>query len=92
MGPIVPILRLTYLFLNIYDTYKVLKVPAPSQRNGGQPTIRAMTQRKRDMKGIMTIWTIWVRFHPVFCLSASTFSPPSIPALHSVASRHTNAR
>lgn len=62
MGPIVPIFRLAYLFLNIYDTFKVLKIP-PS-RNGGPPSLRAMTQRKRDMKGIMTIWTVWVCFHP----------------------------
>ena len=64
MGPVVPILRLTYLFLNIYDTYKVLKIPPPSPRNGGQPSIRSMTQRKRDMKGIMTIWIVWVCFQP----------------------------
>ena len=63
MGPIVPILRLAYLFLNIYDTYKVLKPPAPSARNGGQPSPRAVTQRKRDMKGIVTVWTVWVCFH-----------------------------
>lgn len=72
MGPVVPILRLAYLFLNIYDTYKVLKTPAPSQRSGGQPSLRAMTQRKRDMKGIMTIWIVWVRLLPcLFC-----FRPP----------------
>lgn len=59
MGPVVPILRLLYLFLNIYDTYKVLKSPPPSARNAGQPSARAMTQRKRDMKGIMTIWIVW---------------------------------
>ena len=65
MGPVVPILRLAYLFLNIYDTYKVLKIPPPSTRSGGQPSTRAMTQRKRDMKGIMTIWTVWVYFLPL---------------------------
>lgn len=59
MGPVVPVLSLLYLFLNIYDTYKVLKCPPPSARNGGQPSARAMTQRKRDMKGIMTIWIVW---------------------------------
>jgi len=64
MGPIVPILRLAYLFLNIYDTYKVLKPPTPSARSGGQPSVRAMTQRKRDMKGVMTVWTVWVCLHP----------------------------
>ena len=63
MGPVVPILRLAYLFLNIYDTYKVLKIPLPSPRSGGQPSPRAMTQRKRDMKGIMTIWIVWVCFY-----------------------------
>ena len=68
MGPVVPILRLAYLFLNIYNTYKVLKIPPPSARNGGQPSTRAMTQRKRDMKGIMTIWIVWV-------------CPPSYPSL-----------
>ena len=65
MGPIVPILRLAYLFLNIYDTYKVLKAPVPSARSGGQPSLRAMTQRKRDMKGVMTVWTVWVCFLPM---------------------------
>ena len=72
MGPIVPILRLTYLFLNIYDTYKVIKIPPPSARSGGQPSLRALTQRKRDMKGIMTIWTVWVRPHH--------FSYPPLPS------------
>lgn len=60
MDPIVPIVRFTYLFLNIYDTYKVLKDPAPSARNGGQPGLNPIAQRKRDMKSIITIWTVWV--------------------------------
>lgn len=60
MGLVVPALRLCFLFLNIYETFKVLKLPRPSPRNNGQPSVRAMTQRKRDMKGVMTIWMVWV--------------------------------
>lgn len=52
--------RLTYLFLNIYDTYQVLKYPPPSTSNGGQPSIRAMAKRKRKMKGVVTVWMVWV--------------------------------
>lgn len=72
MGPVVPILRLAYLFLNIYDSYKVLKIPAPSARSGGQPSLRAMTQRKRDMKGVMTIWTVWVFLFSSYVLFSLT--------------------
>lgn len=60
MPLVVPALRLLYVFLNIYETFKVLKLPPPSARNGGQPSTRAMGQRKRAMKGCMTIWLVWV--------------------------------
>jgi hypothetical protein len=56
----VPILRLLMLFLNVYDSYKTLKEPQPSSRNGGRPSIRAMSQRKRDMKGCLAVWIVWV--------------------------------
>ncbi|KAI0939848.1 hypothetical protein AcV5_001123 [Taiwanofungus camphoratus] len=59
MPLVVPALRLLYVFLNIYETFKVLKLPPPSARNGGQPSTRAMGQRKRAMKGCMTIWLVW---------------------------------
>lgn len=62
MGLIVPALRLTMLFLNIYDSYKTLKLPAPSHRNGGKPSQRALTQRKRDMKGCLAVWIVWCCF------------------------------
>ena len=93
MGPIVPILRLAYLFLNIYDTYKVLKGPVPSARSGGQPSVRAMTQRKRDMKGIMTIWTVWVCLRPSSRVSLPLAHPdrPRFPlwtVLHSDIRKH----
>jgi hypothetical protein len=57
----VSILRHAMLFLNIYDSYKVLKTPPPSVRHGGQPSQRALTQRKRDMKGCLAVWIVWVR-------------------------------
>ena len=81
MGPLVPILLLAYLFLNIYDTYKVLKIPPPSSRGGAQPSQRAMTQRKRDMKGIMTIWIVWVwlRFTSHVLLSPTRPDRPRFP-------------
>ena len=74
MDPIIPIIRFTYLFLNVYDTYKVLKVPAPSTRNGGQPGLSPMALRKRDMKSIITIWTVWVCL-----LSSYAMLPPAGP-------------
>ncbi|KAJ7682112.1 hypothetical protein DFH06DRAFT_1160261 [Mycena polygramma] len=62
MGLIVPILRVTMLLLNIYETFKVLKLPRPSPRNSGQPTIRALSQRKRNMKGCLAVWIVWCCF------------------------------
>ncbi|KAJ7571798.1 hypothetical protein C8J56DRAFT_753836, partial [Mycena floridula] len=56
------ILRLAMLFLNVYDSFKTLKLPPPSARNGGQPSIRAMTQRKRDLKGCLAVWIVWCCF------------------------------
>jgi len=88
MAPTVPILRLVYLFFNIYDTRKVLKAPAPSARNGGVPSSKAMTQRKRDMKGVMTIWIVWVCFKIsplVPSVSVDTSWSSSIPSLDRVA-------
>src|ERR1700712_4449659 len=61
MALIVPILRLMMLLLNIYDTFKVLKLPRPSARNSGQRTVRALSQRKRNMKGCLAVWIVWVR-------------------------------
>ncbi|KAF8806128.1 hypothetical protein BYT27DRAFT_7141663 [Phlegmacium glaucopus] len=55
----VPILRLLMLFLNIYDSYKTLKDPPSSARNGGRPSVRAVSQRKRDMKGCLAVWIVW---------------------------------
>ncbi|KAJ3484476.1 hypothetical protein NLJ89_g11975 [Agrocybe chaxingu] len=55
----VPVLRLLMLFLNVYDSYKTLKDPPPSSRNGGRPTVRAVSQRKRDMKGCLAVWIVW---------------------------------
>ncbi|KAI0082519.1 hypothetical protein K474DRAFT_1578900, partial [Panus rudis PR-1116 ss-1] len=62
MPLVVPALRLLFVFLNIYDTFKILKLPPPSARNGGQPSVRAMSQRKRAMKGCMTVWLVWSCF------------------------------
>ncbi|KAI0375960.1 hypothetical protein BV20DRAFT_960040 [Pilatotrama ljubarskyi] len=62
MPLVVPVLRLAYVFLNVFDTFKVLRLPPPSARNGGQPSARAMSQRKRAMKGTMTVWMVWACF------------------------------
>ena len=63
MSLIVPILRLSMLFLNVFDTFKRMKPPKPSARRGGQPSVRAITQRKRDMKGCLAVWIVWVSFY-----------------------------
>ncbi|KIM76421.1 hypothetical protein PILCRDRAFT_48787, partial [Piloderma croceum F 1598] len=59
MPLIVPILRLSMLFLNVFETFKTMKPPTPSARRGGQPSVRAITQRKRDMKGCLAVWIVW---------------------------------
>ncbi|KAL5507906.1 hypothetical protein ACEPAH_5524 [Sanghuangporus vaninii] len=58
MAVIVPILRLYLLFLNVFETFKTLKPPRRSPRTGEQ-TLRAVSQRKRDMKGCIAIWLVW---------------------------------
>ncbi|KAJ7506570.1 hypothetical protein B0H11DRAFT_2219268 [Mycena galericulata] len=62
MALVVPILRLLMLLLNIYETFKVLKPPRLSRRNSGQPTVRALSQRKRTMKGCLAVWIVWCCF------------------------------
>ncbi|KAG1752518.1 uncharacterized protein EDB91DRAFT_521326 [Suillus paluster] len=57
MPLVVPALRLFMTFMNVYDTYKTLKVPPG--RKGGLPSTRAMTQRKRDLKGCLAVWVVW---------------------------------
>ncbi|KAG1783026.1 hypothetical protein EV702DRAFT_1059685 [Suillus placidus] len=57
MPLVVPALRLFMVFMNVYDTYKTLKIPP--RRKGGPPSIRAMTQRKRDLKGCLAVWVVW---------------------------------
>ena len=59
MALVVPILRLFLLFLNVFETFKTLKPPRRSPRTG-EKTPRAISQRKRDMKGCMAIWLLWV--------------------------------
>ncbi|EIN10487.1 hypothetical protein PUNSTDRAFT_28484, partial [Punctularia strigosozonata HHB-11173 SS5] len=61
MPLIVPLLRLSMLFLNVYDTFKTLKPPALSARTG-RVSVRAASQRKRDMKGVLAIWIVWACF------------------------------
>ncbi|KAJ7098662.1 hypothetical protein B0H15DRAFT_878478 [Mycena belliarum] len=58
----VALLRLAMLLLNIYETMKVLKLPRPSARNSGQPTVRALSLRKRNMKGCLAVWIVWCCF------------------------------
>jgi receptor expression-enhancing protein 5/6 len=60
MPLVVHLFRLLLLFLNVYETFKILKPLPPSARRGGQPSIRAATQRKRDMKGCLAVWIVWV--------------------------------
>ncbi|KAJ7167741.1 hypothetical protein C8R46DRAFT_810327, partial [Mycena filopes] len=62
MALIVPVLRLMMLLLNMYDTFKVLKLPRPLPRSSGQPTARALSQRKRNMKGCLAVWIVWCCF------------------------------
>lgn len=65
MPVIVPLLRVGLLFLNVYDTFKILKLPQRSVRTGKR-TIQAMSQRKRNMKGCMCVWLVWVRHTLLF--------------------------
>lgn len=60
MPLVVPVLRFFVVFLNVYETFKTLKPPPPSARRGGQPSVRAITQRKRDIKGCLAVWVVWV--------------------------------
>lgn len=66
MAIFVPALRLVMLFLNVYDSYKTLKPPQPSVRDPTRPSVRAMTQRKRDMKGCLAVWVVFVRLQTPF--------------------------
>ncbi|KAI0053659.1 hypothetical protein FA95DRAFT_1478992, partial [Auriscalpium vulgare] len=59
MGLVLLALRSYLVFQNIFITFKTLKTPPPSSRNNGRPSVRAITQRKRDMKGCMAIWIVW---------------------------------
>jgi receptor expression-enhancing protein 5/6 len=63
MRLVVQVLRISILFLNVYDTYKTLKPPALSKRNVGQLSTRALNRRKRDMKGCLSVWIVWVSMH-----------------------------
>ena len=60
MSLLVPALRVVMAFTNVWETYETLKMPPPSPRNGGRPTIRALSQRKRDMKGCLAVWLVFV--------------------------------
>ncbi|KZT05545.1 uncharacterized protein LAESUDRAFT_602256, partial [Laetiporus sulphureus 93-53] len=71
MQLIVPILRMVYIFLNVFDTFKTLRLPPSSAKNGGKPTARAMSQRKRSMKGCMTVWIVWC----CYVIYERTFDP-----------------
>ncbi|KAH9049698.1 hypothetical protein EDB84DRAFT_1644119 [Lactarius hengduanensis] len=71
MGIVVLTLRCYLVFQNVFITFKTLKLPPPSSRNNGQPSVRALTQRKRDMKGCMAIWIVWVTGHLRACSSAA---------------------
>jgi len=62
MPLILPLLRALWVSSNVYDSFKTLKTPPPSQKNGGQPTVRALSQRKRNIKGCMTVWLVWCCF------------------------------
>ena len=59
MPLVLPFLRLLLLFVNVYETFKTLRPPRGSSRSS-QLSVRAVSQRKRDMKGCMTVWLLWV--------------------------------
>ncbi|KAG6336493.1 hypothetical protein ID866_2607 [Astraeus odoratus] len=59
MPLVVPALRLLIVFLNVYETFKTLKFPPP--KRGGQPSARALTQRKRDLKGCLCCYAAYER-------------------------------
>ncbi|KAI3609906.1 hva22 tb2 dp1 family protein [Moniliophthora roreri] len=60
MSLFVPVLRLSMLFFNVYNTFKTLKPPRPSARSrAGLPSQASLTQRKRDMKGCLAVWIVW---------------------------------
>ncbi|THH11896.1 hypothetical protein EW145_g324 [Phellinidium pouzarii] len=61
MPLVVPLLRFLLLFLNVFETFKTLKPPQRSARTG-ERTVRALSQRKRDMKGCMAIWLVWCSY------------------------------
>ncbi len=50
----VPILRALYVFLNVFETYKTLKLPPPSALSG-QTTVLAISARKRARNGCMIV-------------------------------------
>jgi receptor expression-enhancing protein 5/6 len=72
MPLVVPALRLFMVFMNVYDTYKSLKIPPG--RKGGLPSVRAMTQRKRDLKGCLAVWVVWVRHRQYVTRSLLAYS------------------
>lgn len=57
------ILRLVLLGLNVLDSFKIIK--PPKVRNGQPgPSARALTARKRAMKGMMCVWVVSVSCCP----------------------------
>jgi len=60
MAVFVRVFRLAIVFFNVYDSYKILKLPPSSVSNKGRPSLRAMSQRKRGMKGCLAVWIVWV--------------------------------
>lgn len=64
MAVVLPALRLSFLLLNLYGTFKTMKPPPISQRstrNGQGPSARAMQLRKRELKSRLAVWVVWVR-------------------------------
>ncbi|KAG9016115.1 hypothetical protein FRB93_011589 [Tulasnella sp. JGI-2019a] len=60
------VLRLGLLCLNVLDSFKVMK--APKARKGHAPSERAVTARKRDMKGMMCVWVVcacWLKIESI---------------------------
>lgn len=50
------------LFQNVYTTFKALKPPKPSRKakNGVDPAVKAKAARKRELKGMLACWIVWV--------------------------------
>ncbi|KAH7097451.1 hypothetical protein BKA62DRAFT_589751, partial [Auriculariales sp. MPI-PUGE-AT-0066] len=52
MPIVLPLLKLALALQSSWDTYKVLRPPRSQSQ-------RAIAQRKRSMKGALSVWVVW---------------------------------